>query len=385
MVKNRLLLLGSVAFGVSFSLSLLVNRNIKTAFLTGLITVPATFSGLVVVNRIQRTQRHRTLTALQTQIHRLKKRETQLNQFFSASATEKQRAEANLNFLKSELSQLYIQTSEQRSYQQQLTQDLTTLEEHRDRFEVELQDLKTQIQNCEQRREKLYDSLQTIKAERQNVEDGFNFMLAKLKQLQVEVAERQYQKEELERNLAFTNKVKLQLEENLHNLRTQIQELEIQKLELNQSLPVLGQEKHATKVNLHLLQPQFPQLQGYVIEKDHQEKVVKLSALSQQDQKEADEIVEISAEWTEFLMRLPKYELQVLKAIAEQDNPKGMIKNIAEENITMPELLIDLINKRALNTIGDLIIEPGNESFYPKILEEYLVNVKKVIKIKEMN
>lgn len=51
----------------------------------------------------------------------------------------------------------------------------------------------------------------------------------------------------------------------------------------------------------------------------------------------------------------------------------------------MPELLIDFINQRALNTIGDLIIEPGNESFPPKIPEEYLMNVKKVIKIKEMS
>lgn len=383
MVKNCLLL-GSVAFGVSFSLSVLVNRDIKTALLTGLITVPASFSGLVAVNRRQRTQRHRTLTALQTQIHQLKKRETQLNQFFSANATEKQRAEVDLNFLKTELSQLYIQTSEQRSYKQQLSQDLTSLEKHKQQLELELQDLNNQIQNCEQRKGKLHESLQSIKVDKQNLEDGFNFMLAKLKQLQVEVAERQYQKEELERNLA-TNKVKIQLEEDLHNLRTQIQELEIKKLELNQSLSVLAQEKHETEVNLHLLQPQLPQLQGHVIGKNHQEEVVKLSALSHQDQKEADKIAEISAEWTEFLMRLPKYELQVLKAIIEQDNPKGIIKNIAEENITMPELLIDLINKRALNTIGDLIIEPGNESFYPKILEEYLENVKKVIKIKEMN
>jgi len=33
----------------------------------------------------------------------------------------------------------------------------------------------------------------------------------------------------------------------------------------------------------------------------------------------------------------------------------------------MPELLIDFINQRSLDTIGDLIIEPGNESFPPKI------------------
>jgi len=48
MVK-KLLLLCSVAFCVSFGLSLLVKRDIKIALLTGLINVPATFLGLIVV------------------------------------------------------------------------------------------------------------------------------------------------------------------------------------------------------------------------------------------------------------------------------------------------------------------------------------------------
>jgi len=48
----------------------------------------------------------------------------------------------------------------------------------------------------------------------------------------------------------------------------------------------------------------------------------------------------------------------------------------------MPELLIDFINQRSLDTIGDLIIEPGH---FLQIPEEYLTNVKKVIKIKEIN
>jgi len=66
------------------------------------------------------------------------------------------------------------------------------------------------------------------------------------------------------------------------------------------------------------------------------------------------------------MMRLPKYELEVL-ALAEQVNVRN--QKIAEANITMPELLIDFINQRSLDTIGDLIIEPGNESFPPKIPE----------------
>jgi len=71
--------------------------------------------------------------------------------------------------MQTELSQLYVQTSEQRSNKQQLNHDLITLREHKRQMEAELHDLETQIQNCEQRRGKLHHSF-GIKTEKQNVE-----------------------------------------------------------------------------------------------------------------------------------------------------------------------------------------------------------------------
>jgi len=50
-----------------------------------------------------------------------------MNQSLLASAAEKQRTQVDLNFLQTELSQLYVQTSEQRSNKQQLNHDLITL------------------------------------------------------------------------------------------------------------------------------------------------------------------------------------------------------------------------------------------------------------------
>lgn len=66
-----------------------------------------------------------------------------------------------------------------------------------------------------------------------------------------------------------------------------------------------------------------------------------------------------------------------MKAILEQDNPRDTIKQIAEANITMPNLLIDAINEIASNTIGELIIETNTE--VPEIVEEHLLNVKTMI------
>jgi len=61
-------------------------------------------------------------------------------------------------------------------------------------------------------------------------------------------------------------------------------------------------------------------------------------------------------------------------------------KKIAEADITMP-IINWFWNQRALKyTINELIIEPSNESFLLEFKEEYLTNVKKVIKkSKEMS
>ena len=390
MVKNRLLLLGSVAFGVSFGLSLLVNRHIKTAFLTGLITVPATFSGVVAVNRKQKTQQKRTLTALQAQIHRLKKRETQMNQSLLASAAELERTEVDLNFLQTELNQLYIQNSEQRSEKQQLNQDLITLRETKSQMQAELHNLQTQINNVEQSKGKLHHSLRSPNTETQNAEAGFKFLSVEVEQMQVQLAKGQKQKKELEGDLSLLNKITAQLEEKSANLKNQIRKLEKQKTESNQSLSANIQKIQPREVKVNVGNSQLNQLQGKAeqqpkITENFDKKLVISEVKNHQFEANTKPSEKLPKEWNDFMMRVPKYEVEVLKALTEQVNTSAKIKKIAEINITMPELLIDFINQRALNTIGDLIIEPGNELFPPRIPEEYLTNVKKVIKIKEMS
>jgi len=138
------------------------------------------------------------------------------------------------------------------------------------------------------------------------------------------------------------------------------------------------------------LQLELIQLQTQVLEQQNNKEKLGKELITLQEPKrhleaDAKQIANLPDEWTEFMMLLTKSELQVLKALVEQDNTSAKLKNIAEANITMPELLIDLINKRALNIIGELIIEPGNGSLPPIITEDYLTNVKNVFKITEMN
>ncbi len=388
MVKNRLLL-GSVAFIVGFGLSLLMNRDMKTALLTGLITVPAAFSGIVAAEYKQRTQQKLAVTALQSQIYQLERWKTQLNQSLYAIAAEKQRTETNLNFLKIELSQLHTQIAEQRSYKQQLGQDLFTLTEQKSKLKTETHDLKNQIQACEKRRGELHQYLHSLKTEKQDTEVIFHSLKTELEQLQIQFTEQDIQQQISEISLANTKQSKNKLEEKLHTIQIHIQELKQQKENLNQSLTVMIKEKEVIEIDIRLFRAELNKLQAQVLEqqstKDRLEQDLTLTTQKYQLEVEQKQVENLTNEWLKLGKKLTSFEFQVLKAILQQSEPNATIKKIAEENLTMPELLIDSINEHALDIIGDLIIEPGNShSVPPKILEEYLTNVNNVLRINKV-
>ena len=382
MVKNPLLLV-SVACGVSFALSLLVNRDIKSAVIAGIITIPATFVGIFVINGKQRIEQKHILTGLESKIYQLEEWEAHLNQSLVAIAAEEQRTKSNINFLKTELKQLYAQIAEQRSYKQQLIEGVTILDEHKNQLKADSDTLQSQVQKYEQRKKELTEFMQFMKAEKQDAEANFNLMQAQLQQLQVEIAEHRNQKVELEDNLGCLNNINIELKEQLNNIQAQVQEVEKQKLEQRWSLNAIAQEKQLLEIDLELLHTQLLEKQNNK-EKIENELII-LNEEKQQLTTKPKQSEKISDEWVKFVVRLNKPEVQVLKAIIEQSDPSAAIKKIAEENITMPELLIDAINECALDTIGDLIIEPGSELVPMGILEEYLENLNKVININEIN
>ncbi|HEY9849073.1 MAG TPA: tellurite resistance TerB C-terminal domain-containing protein [Leptolyngbyaceae cyanobacterium] len=300
MLKNRWLL-ASVAFSVSFMISLVVNRDIKTALVTGVIAVPAIFCGVIAVNIQQRIRKKRIINILERQIIRLEEWGEDLYEYLLAMAAEQQRREINLNSLKRQINQIYIQISEQQKYKYQLNQELIKLSEQKRKLEAEVHHWETQLYHLEQRREELDLSLRSLASEKHNAE------------------------------------VKLS------SLQTEIQLLEFQ---------IYGQSSAESEPEATAEpQPQFE------------------IVFDEQPSQSTDD------EWQEFISQLTNSELEVLKAILQEENPNPTIKKIAETYITMPELLVDAINQRAIATIGDIIIEPGS---VPPIIseDEYLIKLK---------
>ena len=304
MLKNGWLL-STVAFIVSFMLSLLVNRDIGKAFVTGAIAVPAAFGGAFVVNGVERMQHRRVLTVLEMEIEEMQEWQVELYHSLSVMAAQEQRTEIQVNNLKRQLNQISSQTSEQQRYQRQVERELIILTEQRQKLESDVRDWETQLYHLEQQREELDLSVRSLAAEKHNIELILN------------------------------------------TLRNELQNLQIE-----------NEEEFAIELDAKEIDSIFTILDV-----------------------EAEEVPnETSEEWVKFVAELTNSEREVLKAIVQAKNPSAAIKKIAETYITMPELLIDAINQRAIATIGDIIIEPG--SVPPVITEEdYLTKIKEVLNI----
>ncbi|MEA5603734.1 tellurite resistance TerB C-terminal domain-containing protein [Nostoc sp. UHCC 0252] len=415
-ISNRFIL-GIVAFSVSFGLSLVPSWDFNKAFLTGVITASTIYGAALFVDKRRRNYEMFVLGSLHKRIKEMEGLKARV-------VREINQIEERHNLLYAESQNLQNQVIESRNQRDSLHRELGKFAGQKKQLETEINTLQTEINNSQKNQTELNNAFSVLTAEKRRLESNCNVSRAEIAQLQSQISELQQEKQHIESNVTLLGRLKPQLEEKLYELRIAIQELEVETNEKNQLLAATKTEKENIQATLNYSQTQLAeqkaelqQLQGQISllqeERDSLQNQVwellqqietfnpePLSDNSQEDETELfpfSEIMEATAavntleadasenlpeEWTNFLKNLPVYELQVLKAVVEQDNPKAAIKKIAEANITMPNLLIDSINERANDTIGELIINSDSES--PEVYDEYITHVKKMIAMHEM-
>ncbi|WP_375473931.1 tellurite resistance TerB C-terminal domain-containing protein [uncultured Nostoc sp.] len=414
-ISNRFILV-IVAFSVSFGLSLVPSWDFNKAFLTGIITAVTIHTTALFIDKRRRNYEMFVLGSL-------RKRIKDIEGLKARVVREINQIEEHHNLLYAESQQLQNQVIESRSQRDSIHRELRTFAGQKKQLETEISSLQTEIDNLQNNQTELNNAFSMLTAEKRRLESNCNVSRAEITQLQSQISELQHEKQEVESNLTLLGRLKPQLEEKLYELRIAIQELEVETTQNNQLLVATKTERENIQAILNSSQTQLAeqkaelqQLQGQVSllqqERDSLQNQVwellqqvetfnsePLSDNSQEDDIELfpfSEIIEssdvidtskietsenIPEEWTNFLGKLPGHELQVLKAIIEQNNPNSTIKKIAEANITMPNLLIDSINERANDTIGELIINFDSES--PKLYQEHITDVKKMIAMYE--
>jgi predicted nucleic acid-binding Zn-ribbon protein len=408
-VSNRLIL-GVSAFSVSFGLSLVPNWNFTQALVTGIITVLATYSAALFVDKRRRNYELLVLSSLHRKIRELEGLKYRI-------AREVEQVKQHKIILYTESQQLQNQIAESRNQRDTLHREIGNFAGQKKQLEVETNNLKNALENLENSTADLKKSCSELAIEKRRLEITCNVSRSEINQIQAQIEAFKQEKEELENNLILSNRLKPQLEEKLYELRIEIQDLEIKlsnqnnlltdritaREKLENILSDLQTQKQAEQAKIKQLQNQISLLQDErdLLQNQVWELLQKIENLNQEqlpDNTQEDEIelfpfdellepldekitTSLPPEWSNFIETLPTYQIQVLKAIVEQDNPKAIIKQIAEAQITMPNLLIDSINEIANNTIGELIIETSEEN--PEIYPEHLLNIKKIIAIYE--
>ncbi|MEB3293043.1 MAG: tellurite resistance TerB C-terminal domain-containing protein [Synechococcales bacterium] len=300
------------------------------------------------------------IQALDDKIKTLEREEAELNRSLSTTLAAKQRAEQHFTTTQSELNQLQAQVAEQRSHKEQVLQDITALAEQKQQLAQQVAQLQEQVQSLDQYRHELNHFIDVVEPQRQQVETGSQSLQVAIAQLQQQIGSLHKELGSLEGQILERRGQKDVLDQELYALREQRRDLE--------ERPV---RSFATPWQSALSQPSPT---AYSAPYPTQEKPDPSAPVEMDCQQ-----LSLPPEWKQFIAQLPQYEFQALRAIAREKNPAPQLKQIAEANLTMPELLVDAINERALETLGDIILEPSPDNGHTIVAAEYETAIDQMI------
>lgn len=115
-------------------------------------------------------------------------------------------------------------------------------------------------------------------------------------------------------------------------------------------------------------------------EKEEIPKEPDISATVEEPAKSDEEfdVTGLSEEMQALLEALTPVQRKVLMAVLTQENCEAVLEQIAEEEMTMPELLLDELNDTAAQYLDDILVDTFGES--PRVLEQYEEELKKAWK-----
>lgn len=442
---NDRLLLGIVAFGVSVGLSLLTRADFSQALITGLMSLPATYLAVLLVNWRVTSRFRSRLAALHQQIRTLMERRedvyyellelteardrlatslqttpsgfaprgfqapppppslahpplswdlsnrqmvettiavpsqplrsaanpsptAELQSIYAEAAATQREIEAKVKRLRTELMEKHQELDRQRQLKETLEQTIEALQEKTDHLTQTNTQLQVEVDDLQQQRTELEQFLAFATAKKQELEVGQHPLQVALSQLHAQVTSLQTELHDLELQVLQRRDEKEQLDQQLTHLRHPACDPPSPPATVTVASVVVPEARPTSPPTPSPSPKKSSPKKGFT---PHSPEIRSTPTPSMSDA------------WTEFLVQLPDYELQVLRAIVNQTSPGATIRKIADDNLTTPEQLVADINERAQDVVGDDILQPGSGGKAPTILREHLKTVKKLVKTRE--
>ncbi len=343
------------------------------------------------------------LATLKGQLAQLQQQEGELTRSLSANRAAKQRADLSLKQTEAELNQLQADVAEQQSLKRQLAQDIITLTNQKQQLETNVSSLQPQVHNLEHYKSELNQFLQSAEPKRQQIETGSKTLHSAIEQLQRQIVSLHSELIHLEGQIVDRRQQKEDLDQELVNLKQRGQPAAASPV--NPVTPPQNGTATAPRSSARTARPTpsyqtldttttpvpaptpsptlSPTLPAAPISLPVSFVIAPPDSPPPTGQPEAPTPPHPSglpSDWVDLLTQLPESEFYALRAIAEEPNPAATLKQIAETNLTMPELLVDAINERALDTIGDMILETA-AGVGAKVTPDHQAQVKRVIEV----
>ncbi len=320
----------------------------------------------------------KTLTA---EVEELERCRVEVDQYLSYVETKKQELETGANPLQKALKQLQGQVNALQAELHQLETSVTTQRQEKERLDRELaattqnkERLDREIAAIHQSKAQLNQEILALNQEKKNRVTPnqpsqanalqVNTLQETLQKLETKISDRRQEKESLER---------------------QITQLQAQKTALRTQPPEPGRPnppRHPAAATMpaassngkeHRPPPAKPTPARQIPDSLWAE-------LAEEPDQPAQELSDL---WTDFMVQLSEYEFQALRAIAHESNPLRLLSKLAEDSFTSTDELVDAINQRAEDIVGETVIKPQSNQSPPAIVRDHQRTIKKLIETYE--
>ncbi len=407
--------LGFFTFGVGLGLGLLLHRQITSAVITGVITVPVGY-GTALVTELRHLQRDRhQRNSLRHQIRGLQAQRQSLHQAVNAALQTQGEVERNLQSLELERDRLLDRIAELHQYRNELIHELQQIQpptypqslsapappnpEAQQQQEQYLQRLNQAIEAAQtdildqqealdtlqaeqgellriqaalqQETSQLRQSLGRLKGQRDDLDRVVTDLQATATQLEPQVATLHQTEAELQQRLTTMQQEQDRLLPALTLLHNQQQELLAQIQHQETTLKTRQAAYHALEADYDQLQASLKQEQEHLIATQTQVTTLEQELATLQQPELPDRLYALASEWHQFLHTLTRTDRAAIRAILAQD--EAQVKTIsAAAGLTVADL-IESLNAKAMTTLGDLLLDFDPKTGLLTMNEDYAI------------
>lgn len=346
MTKNWLIL-SSVAFGVSFSLSLPITRNVKDSVLAGLVAAPAAMAGALVVSRQQKQELGAIFSSLQTDIQALEQQKEIIKQSIAVSQAREKTFQESSSHLEIQIGQLQAQLDEREQQKQAIEQELNVLEQQKQALQTSAASLQSDMEMLEQQKYISNNTITDLNAQKQVVEAELEQLKVQRSQIHTELDAELQQKQILQHELQELEGNRQSLIEEIQLLKISLTELKARERELDELLVVaIAQRK---------------QLDNQLDDKQQQKQAAQHELLTLEEQKQ--DLIQKSKSAENRLQNL-RSQIKHLESVVSQKIEKARevevnltqlntnIQNYQRQKLSLRQELKQLLSQKEKNSAG---------------------------------